>query len=55
MTMRRIIRNQPLDSEQAAKYNKIRKRVAKELPKLIERHYDRIGTFDQFGALFSNN
>ncbi|MGA2062661.1 MAG: helix-turn-helix transcriptional regulator [Thermoguttaceae bacterium] len=51
MTMRRITRNRRLTSEQAAKYRDIRNRVAKELPKLIARHHDRISTLDQFGVL----
>ena len=49
--MRRITRNRRLTSEQAAKYRDIRNRVAKELPKLIARHHDRISTLDQFGVL----
>jgi DNA-binding XRE family transcriptional regulator len=51
MTMRRIIHNQRLEPDKAAKYKEIRKRIAKELPKLVARHQDRIATLDQFGAL----
>jgi DNA-binding XRE family transcriptional regulator len=49
--MRRIIRNQRLEPEKTAKYLEIRNRIAKELPKLIVRHQDRISTLDQFGVL----
>ena len=51
MTMRRTVRDRRLGPKEAAKYDKIRKLVAKELPKLISRHLDRIATLDQFGAL----
>jgi DNA-binding XRE family transcriptional regulator len=51
MTMRRINRNQRVTPEKAAKYRDIRNRVAKELPKLIARHHDRVSTLDQFGVL----
>jgi len=51
MTMRRIVRNVRLTSEKVAKYREIRRRIAKELPKLIARHHDRISTIDQFAAL----
>jgi DNA-binding XRE family transcriptional regulator len=51
MTMRRIVRNQRLEPEKTAKYREIRNRIAKELPKLVARHHDRIATFDQFGTL----
>jgi len=51
MTMRRIVRNRRLGPDKAAKYRDIRNRIAKELPKLVARHHDRISTLDQFGAL----
>jgi DNA-binding XRE family transcriptional regulator len=51
MTMRRIIRNRRLTSKQAAKYRKIRQQVAKELPKLVARHRDRLAALDQMEEL----
>lgn len=40
--MKRIIRNRKLTPEEASKYDLIREQVAKELPELIERHYNRM-------------
>jgi len=36
--LERIVRQRPLTNEEAAKYNKVRKQVKKELPELIARH-----------------
>jgi DNA-binding XRE family transcriptional regulator len=49
--MKRIIRNQPLTSEEAAKYKAIRAQVAQELPELIARHRERMATLDQLQEL----
>ena len=40
--MKRIRRNRYLTEEEAAKYNKIREQVDKELPELIARHHERM-------------
>ncbi len=51
MTMRRIVRDRRLTPEEAAKYGKIRKQVAGELPELIARHHERTAALDQLDAL----
>ena len=51
MSIRRIIRDRRLTKDEAAKYAKIRKEVADELPELIARHHDRLAALDQFGEL----
>ncbi len=51
MTMRRIIRNRRLTPKEAAQYREIRKRVAAELPELIERHHERVAALDQLDEL----
>ena len=45
--MKRITRNRRLTSEEAAKANAIREKVAEELPDLIARHYDRMATLNR--------
>ena len=49
--MKRITRDRRLTPEEAAKYKKIRERVAEELPELIARHHERMATLDQFQVL----
>ena len=51
MTMRRIMRNRRLTSEEAAKYRKIRGQVAEELPDLIARHQQRMADLEQLADL----
>ena len=51
MTMKRIIRNRRLTSEEAAKYRKIREQVAEELPDLITRHHQRMADLEQLAEL----
>ena len=51
MTMKRIIRNRRLTSEEAAKYRKIREQVAEELPDLIARHHQRTADLEQLAEL----
>jgi DNA-binding XRE family transcriptional regulator len=51
MTMRRIVRNRRLTPEEAAQYRAIRKRVAAELPELIDRHHQRVAALDQLDEL----
>jgi hypothetical protein len=40
--IKRIIRDRHLTSEEAAKYNAIRKKIDSELPELIKRHNERL-------------
>jgi DNA-binding XRE family transcriptional regulator len=49
--MRRITRDRRLTPKDAAKYDKLRARVAAELPELIARHHDRVSALDQFSEL----
>jgi DNA-binding XRE family transcriptional regulator len=51
MSIKRITRDRRLTDEEAAKYNRIRAEVAKELPDLIARHHDRMASLDQFQTL----
>jgi DNA-binding XRE family transcriptional regulator len=51
MTLRRIRRNRRLTTKEAAKYQEIRKRIAKEMPELVARHHDRMAALDRFGEL----
>ncbi len=51
MTMRRIIRDRRLTPEEAAQYRAVRKRVAAELPELIDRHHQRVAALDQLDEL----
>ena len=46
LTLRRITRDQPLSSEEAAKYEAIRELIAEELPELIARHEERLAIRD---------
>lgn len=50
--MKRITRDRPLTSEEASKYNVIRRQIADELPDLIGRHHERLATLDQLQELF---
>jgi DNA-binding XRE family transcriptional regulator len=50
-TMKRITRNRPLTSEEAAKYKAARAQVAGELPDLIARHHERMVALDQLDEL----
>ena len=49
--MRRRVRKRLLGAKEAAKYGKIRERVAAELPDLISRHEGRSGALDQWEEL----
>jgi DNA-binding Xre family transcriptional regulator len=51
MTLKRIIRDQRLTPEEAAKYKAIRTQISQELPELIARHQDRMEAEDQLQAL----
>jgi len=51
MTMRRIIRNRALTSEEGAKYRKIRQQVAAEFSDLVARHEERMAALDQLDTL----
>jgi ribosome-binding protein aMBF1 (putative translation factor) len=51
--MKRIIRNQKVTLDEAAKYNAIRRQVAEELPDLIARHHERMATLDQLRDLLT--
>jgi ribosome-binding protein aMBF1 (putative translation factor) len=51
MTMKRIIRDRRLTADAAAKYNKVRRQIAEELPELIERHHGRMAALDQLQDL----
>ena len=48
---KRIRRNRPLSSEEAAKYREVRKQVAEETPELIERHQERLVALDELAEL----
>jgi len=47
MTLRRITRPRRLSPQEAATYREVREQVAKELPELITRHYERLVALDQ--------
>ena len=49
--MKRIIRDQRLTPEAAAKYKAIREQVAQELPELIARHQERTAALDELDEL----
>lgn len=49
--MKRIIRQDKLTPEQAAKYRAVRDQVAQELPELVERHHERMASLDQLQTL----
>lgn len=49
--MKRIIRTQRLTPAQAAKYRRVRRQVATELPALIKRHEQRIAAGEQLSEL----
>lgn len=44
--MKRIVRQQLLSAEEAAKYQEIRDQVDKELPELLTRHYERVAAWN---------
>jgi ribosome-binding protein aMBF1 (putative translation factor) len=48
---KRITRDKRLSPEEAAKYNRIREQVEKELPELVERHHERMAALDQLQDL----
>jgi len=50
-TMKRIIRNQRLTPENAAKYKVVRGQISAELPDLIARYHERMAAHDQLQAL----
>lgn len=45
--MKRIIRQQRLTAEEAAKYQAIREQVDQEMPELLARHHERIAALDK--------
>ncbi len=49
--MKHILRKRRLTAKEAAHYRAIRKHVARELPELAERHYQRMAALDQVGEL----
>lgn len=49
--MKRITRDKPLTSDQAAKYQIIRGQVYQELPELLARHEERMTALDQIEPL----
>jgi DNA-binding XRE family transcriptional regulator len=49
--MKRIVRNRRLSPTEAARYRRIRGRIDAELPRLIERHHDRMAALDQVDEL----
>ena len=49
--MKRVIRNQRLTREAAARYKAIREKISKELPDLIDRHHQRVAALDQLQDL----
>jgi DNA-binding phage protein len=49
--MKRIIRDQRLTPEEAAKYKAIREQVAQELPELVTRHQERTAALDELDEL----
>src|SRR5881628_28942 len=49
--MKRILRKRRLTREEAARYKDIRQKISKELPDLIDRHYERITALDQLHDL----
>ena len=49
--MKRITRDRRLTSEEASKYNKVRRQIADELPELIERHDERAAAIEDLQAL----
>ena len=49
--MKRIVRNQRLTPEEAAKYKGIRKQIAEELPDLVSRHQERMAALDELHEL----
>lgn len=49
--MKRILRNRRLTRDEAAKYKDIRRKIAGELPDLVERHQDRMTALDQLHQL----
>lgn len=49
--MKRMIRDQRLTPEEAAKYKAVREQVTEELPDLIPRHHVRMATLDQLQDL----
>ncbi len=51
MTLRRITRNRRLSRNEASKYREVRTQVEKELPDLIDRHHERLATFDELEGL----
>ncbi|MGL4550946.1 MAG: helix-turn-helix domain-containing protein [Gemmataceae bacterium] len=51
--MKRITRDRPLTPEEAAKVKALREQIAHEVPELIARHEQRMGTPEQFKELLS--
>lgn len=49
--MKRIIRDRLLNREEAARYRRIRQKISKELPDLIDRHNERMASLDQLQQL----
>jgi Helix-turn-helix. len=51
--MKRISRGRYLTSEEAAKYNEIRRKVDAELPEIIARHHERMALFEHIEQLLA--
>ena len=51
MSIKPVSRGRKLTDDEAAKYDRIRAAVAKELPDLIARHHERMASLDQFQTL----
>lgn len=49
--MKRITRSERLSSKQTARYRDIRRKIAGELPDLMDRHHKRIAALDQLHEL----
>jgi DNA-binding XRE family transcriptional regulator len=51
MSMQRITRQRALTPEEAAKFNAIRRKVDDELPRLVERHHERVEAMEGLSEL----
>lgn len=49
--MKRTTRQRRLTTDEAAKYQAIRERVAEELPELLARHHERVAALDKIDDL----
>jgi DNA-binding phage protein len=51
--MKRIQRKERVSSEDAAKYDDIRRKVAEELPELLSRHHQRATNLEELDIVFA--